>query len=105
LAPADRALLHRRLELRFHSMLAGGFLNEVRVLRQRGDLTSAHSSMRAVGYRQLWAPGGRIRPRGSHPARYFRNAPAGQTSAHLDALRAPVSVARSGYATVTVVVE
>jgi tRNA dimethylallyltransferase len=55
LAPADRALLHRRLELRFHSMLAAGFLNEVRVLRQRGDLTGSHSSMRAVGYRQLWA--------------------------------------------------
>jgi tRNA dimethylallyltransferase len=55
LAPSDRALLHRRLEERFHSMLQAGFLNEVRLLRQRGDLTSSHSSMRAVGYRQLWA--------------------------------------------------
>jgi tRNA dimethylallyltransferase len=55
LAPANRALLHRRLELRFHSMLAAGFLDEVKVLRQRGNLTPAHSSMRAVGYRQLWA--------------------------------------------------
>ena len=55
LAPGDRAVLHRRLELRFHSMLAAGFLDEVRLLRQRGDLTPAHSSMRAVGYRQLWA--------------------------------------------------
>ncbi len=55
LAPGDRTLLHRRLEQRFHNMLAAGFLNEVRVLRQRGDLTSSHSSMRAVGYRQLWA--------------------------------------------------
>jgi tRNA dimethylallyltransferase len=55
LAPGDRALLHRRLELRFHNMLKVGFLNEVRVLRQRGDLSAAHSSMRAVGYRQLWA--------------------------------------------------
>jgi tRNA dimethylallyltransferase len=55
LAPADRAVLHKRLELRFHSMLAAGFLDEVRSLRQRGDLDAAHSSMRAVGYRQLWA--------------------------------------------------
>src|SRR6266702_6794256 len=55
LAPADRAVLHQRLELRFHSMLAAGFLDEVRSLRQRGDLDAAHSSMRAVGYRQLWA--------------------------------------------------
>src|SRR5262249_12217785 len=55
LAPASRPLLHRRLELRFHSMLAAGFLDEVRVLRQRGNLTPSHSSIRAVGYRQLWA--------------------------------------------------
>ena len=55
LAPGERALLHSRLELRFHNMLHAGFLNEVRMKRQRGDLTSSHSSMRAVGYRQLWA--------------------------------------------------
>jgi tRNA dimethylallyltransferase len=36
-------------------MLAAGFLDEVRALRQRGDLEPSHSSMRAVGYRQLWA--------------------------------------------------
>lgn len=55
LAPADRAVLHGRLERRFHSMLQAGFLDEVRVLRERGDLNERHSSMRAVGYRQLWA--------------------------------------------------
>ena len=55
LAPANRAVLHERLELRFHSMLAAGFLDEVRSLLQRGDLNATHSSMRAVGYRQLWA--------------------------------------------------
>jgi tRNA dimethylallyltransferase len=55
LAPGNRTLLHRRLEARFHNMLAGGFLSEVQMLRQRNDLTSSHSSMRAVGYRQLWA--------------------------------------------------
>ncbi len=36
-------------------MLRAGFLEEVRTLHQRGDLTASHSSMRAVGYRQLWA--------------------------------------------------
>jgi tRNA dimethylallyltransferase len=35
-------------------MMAQGFLDEVRTLRERGDLTAEHPSMRAVGYRQLW---------------------------------------------------
>ena len=55
LNPPDRALLHERLARRLDAMMAGGFLDEVRRLRDRGDLTAAHSSMRAVGYRQLWA--------------------------------------------------
>jgi tRNA dimethylallyltransferase len=55
LNPPDRAVLHQRLGRRLEGMMAGGFLDEVRRLRDRGDLTSAHSSMRAVGYRQLWA--------------------------------------------------
>src|SRR5262249_32166679 len=55
LAPTDRPALHQRLAGRFEAMMAAGFLDEVRLLRDRGDLTSAHSSMRAVGYRQLWA--------------------------------------------------
>jgi tRNA dimethylallyltransferase len=54
LAP-NRAVLHHRLESRFHEMLTAGFLDEVRSLRARGDLEAWHSSMRAVGYRQLWA--------------------------------------------------
>jgi len=55
LAPRDRTMLHRRLASRFHAMMAAGFLDEVRALHGRGDLTARHSSMRAVGYRQLWA--------------------------------------------------
>jgi tRNA dimethylallyltransferase len=51
----NRAVLHQRLEARFHAMLTAGFLDEVRSLRARGDLEARHSSMRAVGYRQLWA--------------------------------------------------
>ena len=55
LNPPDRAVLHQRLAQRLETMMARGFLDEVRGLRDRGDLTSRHSSMRAVGYRQLWA--------------------------------------------------
>jgi tRNA dimethylallyltransferase len=55
LAPRERAVLHERLSRRFESMMAAGFLDEVRGLRDRGDLSGQHPSMRAVGYRQLWA--------------------------------------------------
>jgi len=55
LAPRSRPMLHLRLASRFHAMMAAGFLDEVRALRRRGDLTARHPSMRAVGYRQLWA--------------------------------------------------
>jgi len=55
LAPLDRNLLHARLQARFEAMLAAGFLEEVRILRERSDLTAEHPSMRAVGYRQVWS--------------------------------------------------
>jgi tRNA dimethylallyltransferase len=55
LDPPGRALLHQRLAQRLEVMMAEGFLDEVRRLRDRGDLKGTHSSMRAVGYRQLWA--------------------------------------------------
>ncbi|HKT71309.1 MAG TPA: tRNA (adenosine(37)-N6)-dimethylallyltransferase MiaA [Steroidobacteraceae bacterium] len=55
LAPADRALLHERIAGRFNRMMETGFLNEVRTLHRRGDLHARTPSMRAVGYRQLWA--------------------------------------------------
>jgi tRNA dimethylallyltransferase len=54
LLPADRSALQDRLAERFTAMMAAGFLEEVRALRARGDLTPLHPSMRAVGYRQLW---------------------------------------------------
>ncbi len=55
LAPADRALLHQRIAKRFRQMLDAGLLDEVRRLRERGDLHADLPSMRAVGYRQAWA--------------------------------------------------
>jgi tRNA dimethylallyltransferase len=54
LAPLERIDLHHKIEKRFAAMLAGGLLDEVRRLYERGDLTAEHPSMRAVGYRQLW---------------------------------------------------
>jgi tRNA dimethylallyltransferase len=36
-------------------MVAAGFVEEVRLLKARPNLGPEHASMRAVGYRQLWA--------------------------------------------------
>lgn len=52
--PEDRALLHERIERRFHQMLADGLIDEVRALYRRGDLNPDLPSIRAVGYRQVW---------------------------------------------------
>ena len=54
-APADRRVLHERIERRFRLMLEQGFIAEVERLRARGDLDPDRPSMRAVGYRQVWA--------------------------------------------------
>jgi tRNA dimethylallyltransferase len=55
LMPGDRPRLHAALDERFGRMMAAGFLDEVRALFQRGDLTDNHPAIRAVGYRQIWA--------------------------------------------------
>lgn len=54
LEPSDRSVLHARIAQRFEQMLAAGFVDEVRALRERGDLSPALPSIRAVGYRQAW---------------------------------------------------
>jgi tRNA dimethylallyltransferase len=54
LAPLERGELHTKIDLRFRVMLEAGFVEEVRRLYERGDLSPEHPSMRAVGYRQLW---------------------------------------------------
>jgi tRNA dimethylallyltransferase len=53
--PSDRTALAAALETRFAAMLDAGLLEEVQSLRRRPGLTAMHASMRAVGYRQLWA--------------------------------------------------
>jgi tRNA dimethylallyltransferase len=52
--PDDRAVLHERIATRFKAMLQQGFIEEVAVLKARGDLSLNLPSMRAVGYRQIW---------------------------------------------------
>lgn len=59
LCPADRAVLHARIEARFDAMLADGFLDEVRRLRADPHLQALADpldlpALRAVGYRQAW---------------------------------------------------
>jgi tRNA dimethylallyltransferase len=54
LEPSDRGWLHERIARRFDDMLASGFLDEVKALRARGDLSAELPSMRCVGYRQAW---------------------------------------------------
>ena len=54
LEPAQRSWLHERIAQRFDAMLAAGFLDEVRQLRERGDLHPDLPSVRCVGYRQAW---------------------------------------------------
>jgi tRNA dimethylallyltransferase len=55
LVPEDRANLSARIEQRFDAMVAQGFVAEVDRLRARGYLSANLSSIRAVGYRQLWS--------------------------------------------------
>jgi tRNA dimethylallyltransferase len=58
LEPSDRAVLHKRIALRFDQMLGdsddAGIVAEVARLRARGDLSANLPSMRCVGYRQSW---------------------------------------------------
>lgn len=52
--PSDRSVLHSKIEYRYLEMLKLGFVEEVRSLRLRDDLSAALPSMKSVGYRQVW---------------------------------------------------
>lgn len=57
LEPSDRSVLHARIATRFDAMLEtgdGGLIDEVRILRERGNLHPGLPSTRCVGYRQAW---------------------------------------------------
>lgn len=50
-----RSILHERIAARLERMLADGFIDELRRLRQRPGLERESPAMRSVGYRQFWA--------------------------------------------------
>jgi len=52
--PTERAILHQQIESRFYQMLDEGFIDEVKVLFDRGDLYRDLPAIRSVGYRQIW---------------------------------------------------
>ncbi|MDP8052241.1 tRNA (adenosine(37)-N6)-dimethylallyltransferase MiaA [Pasteurella atlantica] len=54
ISPQDRAILHQRIEQRFHKMIDLGFKQEVERLFERKDLHIDLPSIRCVGYRQMW---------------------------------------------------
>ncbi|HHW7520156.1 tRNA (adenosine(37)-N6)-dimethylallyltransferase MiaA [Mannheimia haemolytica] len=54
IVPQDRAVLHQRIEQRFHKMIEQGFEEEVKRLFLRKDLHINLPSIRCVGYRQMW---------------------------------------------------
>ncbi|VFP86328.1 tRNA (adenosine(37)-N6)-dimethylallyltransferase MiaA [Candidatus Erwinia haradaeae] len=55
IAPISRDLMNQRIEKRVHDMLKLGFEYEVKKFFERGDLHAGMSSMRCVGYRQMWS--------------------------------------------------
>jgi tRNA dimethylallyltransferase len=55
IAPEERSTLHGIIAKRFKDMLDEGFVEEVERLVERGDLSEKMPSIRAVGYRQVWA--------------------------------------------------
>lgn len=52
--PQQRKTLHQHIETRFQQMLNAGFVKEVALLRDRGDLSNSLPAIRSVGYRQIW---------------------------------------------------
>ena len=54
LMPEQRQELHARIEQRFLHMLDIGFVDEVKALFARDDLSADLPSVRSIGYRQAW---------------------------------------------------
>ena len=55
LVPADRQALRARAGQRFQQMLEDGLVDEVRGFYRREDIHEGLTSMRLVGYRQVWS--------------------------------------------------
>ncbi len=55
LVPSDRRMLRERTRQRFMRMLENGLVDEVRGFFERADMHEDLTSMRMVGYRQVWS--------------------------------------------------
>lgn len=53
-SPAERAVLHERIGLRFDGMLEAGLVDEVRRLMTHPKIQRSLPALRSVGYRQTW---------------------------------------------------
>ena len=54
LIPESREWIRDLAEKRFDQMLESGFINEVKALYNRGNLSSDLPAIKSVGYRQVW---------------------------------------------------
>lgn len=54
IAPKERKTLHDKIALRFEQMITQDFEQEVKALMRRESLHENLSSIRCVGYRQMW---------------------------------------------------
>jgi len=55
LGPSERSVIRERIGQRFARMLDNGLVDEVRGFFRREDMHEGLSSMRTVGYRQVWS--------------------------------------------------
>ena len=55
LAPSDRRIIRKRTRQRFIRMLDNGLVDEVRGFFEQEDMHEGLTSMRMVGYRQVWS--------------------------------------------------
>ena len=55
LVPSDRRMIRERTQQRFMRMLENGLVDEVRGFFEREDMHEDLTSMRMVGYRQVWS--------------------------------------------------
>jgi len=54
ISPESRDKVHENIAVRFNEMLDMQFINEVKRLHERQDLSLNNSSIRSVGYKQVW---------------------------------------------------
>jgi len=56
LSPYEREQAHQRVNTRFDNMLAAGLVTELKTIiaNSKHRLSATHSSMRCIGYRQIW---------------------------------------------------